>query len=57
MEKLKEMLKDNKEVLKELEKLESKLSDILLLLYNVEDVNDEMEYIDLKIAIDLLQKI
>lgn len=56
MNKLKKMFRNDKEALKEIEKLDKKLSDILLLLYNLEDRFD-YSIKDLSKAIDLLQKI
>ena len=56
MNKLKKMFRNDKEALKEIEKLDKKLSDILLLLYNAEDKTN-YEIKDLSKAIDLLQKI
>ena len=56
MKKLKKMFRNDKEALKEIERLDRKLSDILLLLYNVEDKTD-YQIKDLGRAIDLLQSI
>lgn len=56
MNKLKKMFRNDKQALKEIEKLDKKLSDILLLLYNLEDKTN-YEIKDLSKAIDLLQKI
>ena len=56
LEKLKKMFRNDKEALKKIEKLDKKLSDVLLLLYNVED-RTNYEIKDLSKAIDLLQEI
>lgn len=56
MNKLKELLKNNEEAFKELEKLDKKLADILFLLYDLEDkFNYEVK--EISDAIDLLQNI
>lgn len=56
MEKLKKMFRNDKEALKEIEKLDRKLCDVLLLLYNVEDKLDYKNK-ELDKAIKLLQKL
>ena len=56
MNKLKELLLDSEEALKELEKLNNKIADILFLLYNVEDKTD-YKIKELNNAINQLQKI
>jgi hypothetical protein len=56
MNKLKKMFRNDRKTLKEIEKLDKKLSDILLLLYDAEDKTN-YEIKDLSKAIDLLQKI
>ena len=56
MNKLKKFFRNDKEALKELEKIDKKLSDILLLLYNVEDKTD-YKIKELSEAINKLQKI
>ena len=56
MNKLKKFFRNDKEALKELEKIDKKLSDILLLLYNAEDKTD-YKIKELSEAINKLQKI
>lgn len=56
MNKLKHFFRNDKEALKEIAKIDRKLCDVLLLLYNVEDKID-FKCEELDIAISLLQKI
>ena len=56
MKKLKNFFRNDKEALKEIEKIDKKLSDILLLLYNVED-KTEYKIKELSEAINKLQNI
>ncbi len=56
MNKLKRFFRNDKEALKEIEKLDKKLCDILMLLYNVEDKTD-YKIKELSKAIDKLQNI
>lgn len=56
MNKLKKFFRNDKEALKELEKLDKKISDILILLYSVEDQTD-YKIKDLAKAIGKLQNI
>lgn len=56
MNRLKKFFRNDKEALKEIEKIDKRLSDILLLLYNVED-KTRYEIKELSQAINLLQKI
>lgn len=56
MEKLKKMFRNDKEALKEIDKLDRKICDAILLLYNVED---KLEYKNKELdkAIKILQKL
>lgn len=56
MEKLKIMFRNDKEALKELKKIDKKLTNILFLLYNVEDKTD-YKIKELDEAINKLQNI
>ena len=56
MKKLKKMFRNDKEALKEIDKLDRKICDVILLLYNVEDKID-FKCEELDIAIKLLQKL
>lgn len=56
MNKLKTIFKNDKEALKELNKIDKKLTDILFLLYNVEDKTD-YKIKELSKAINKLQNI
>ena len=56
MNKLKKFFRNDKEALKEIEKLDKKLCDILMLLYNAEDKTD-YKIKELSKAIDKLQNI
>lgn len=56
MQRLKKMFRNDKEALKEIEKLNKKLCDILIMLYEVEDKLDYKNK-DLEKAINLLQNI
>lgn len=56
MKKLKKMFRNDKEALKEIEKIDKKLCDILLLLYNTEDKTD-YKIKELSQAINEFQKI
>lgn len=56
MEKLKKMFRNDKEALKEIDKLDRKIYDALLLLYNAEDKLDYKNK-ELSKAINLLQKL
>lgn len=56
MKKLKEIAKNNDKALKQIEKIDKKLCDILFLLFEVEDKMD-YENKDLSKAIDLLKNL
>lgn len=56
MKQLKRMFRNDKEALQLICKIDKKLTDILILLYNAEDKTD-YKIKDLSKAIDLLQKI
>lgn len=56
MNRLKKMFRNDKEALKEIEKIDKKLCDVLMLLYNAEDKTD-YRVKELSKAIDKLQKI